>query len=326
MVEDTEGLEKKFNALREKYEKLGNNLETALRLMISNKKIDFLNISYRIKNYESFIEKIERKKYKNPFEQVKDICGLRIICYYLSDIDKISKIINEEFDVLSSVSKKDKLEADRFGYLSDQFVVKIKDKWFEAPEWRGLNNLEAEIQVRTVSMHAWGEIEHKLAYKKKEHVPEMFRRKLYRLSALFEMADEQFENLRNERNNYMGSIKENYNELNISDIKGMNLDILQTFLDKFVPKKEKSIESTRNLLDELITNEIIVQDLYDSYQKTKEILNQIEREYFIETNKKFSQAGTIRCSLDITNKSLSRTYKFSEIEEKLVEKWRKKIK
>jgi hypothetical protein len=56
--------------------------------------------------------------------------------------------------------------------------------------------LKAEIQIRTVLQHAWAAISHKLQYKREDDVPAPLRRKLFRLSALFELADDEFISLR----------------------------------------------------------------------------------------------------------------------------------
>lgn len=153
-----------FSRLESKYDKLGSNLVPAIELFLKENNIGFLSINYRLKDKTSFLEKIERKNYERPFEQIEDICGIRIICYYQSDVNMISDIIRKELDVLESQDKEDLLNSDQFGYRSTHFIVKIKSNWLEAPNYRGLENLKAEIQVRTILMHAWAEIEHKLAY------------------------------------------------------------------------------------------------------------------------------------------------------------------
>lgn len=102
---------------------------------------------------------------------------------------------------MNSEDKVDNLEPDKFGYRSHHFVVTLRHEWLNVPNYRGLEGIKAEIQVRTILMHAWADISHKLSYKKKEHIPELFQRNLFQLSALFEIADDRFEMLRAEREN-----------------------------------------------------------------------------------------------------------------------------
>jgi hypothetical protein len=66
-------------------------------------------------------------------------------------------------------------------------------------EWGRYKGMRAEIQVRTALQHAWAAVSHKLDYKSADEVPPTLRRKLFRLSAMFELADEQLSGLREQR-------------------------------------------------------------------------------------------------------------------------------
>jgi putative GTP pyrophosphokinase len=74
-------------------------------------------------------------------------------------------------------------------------------------EWSGLATLRAELQVRTVLQHAWAAVSHKLQYKREDDIPVQLRRKLFRLSALFELADDEFISLRSASGEVVRSIK-----------------------------------------------------------------------------------------------------------------------
>ena len=93
-------ISKEFQSKKEDYNRLGSNIVEALKTFLNEANIPFLEIYYRVKKFDSFFEKIDRKGYENPFYDIEDICGIRIICYYASDIERINKIINEEFVVL----------------------------------------------------------------------------------------------------------------------------------------------------------------------------------------------------------------------------------
>jgi hypothetical protein len=49
-----------------------------------------------------------------------------------------------------------------------------------------------EVQIRTVVQHAWATIDHKIRYKTAEEIPRNVQREIFQLSALFELADNQF--------------------------------------------------------------------------------------------------------------------------------------
>ncbi|MCK4476216.1 MAG: hypothetical protein KAU16_05765 [Methanophagales archaeon] len=181
------------------YEDFTNKLQNLISVLLQEHKVD-AQIESRTKSIESFVEKIQRegKNYHSPLEEITDLVGIRIIAYYKEDVDKIGEIIKTEFDVdwKNSIDKVQTLDPDRFGYLSVHYVISLPSPRKELTEWNAFANIKAEIQVRTVLQHAWAAINHKLIYKTAKEVPKNLRRQLFRLSALLELADEEFSNLR----------------------------------------------------------------------------------------------------------------------------------
>lgn len=327
-------LESEYNRICEKYRALAANLHQALKGFLNDAGIDILDVQYRVKGFDSLYEKIQRKGYRRPFEEVEDICGLRIICYYPSDLDKISKLIDSEFDVLQSIDKADLLEPDRFGYRSLHFIVSVRKEWLNAPNYRGLSGLKAEIQVRTILMHAWADVEHKLAYKKEEHAPPQLRRKLSQLSALFEVADQQLDSLREEKEEYRQSILINGKKRRIISFdpsQGLNIDNLQAVLDLHFHDRPTATSAVGNLLDELLAKGVTIEDIEDGYYEVKDILQQSERE-LLETAevpsgrqvRRMNQTGIVRLILDLTHDAYwsSREHEVPDYVTEHARKWR----
>jgi putative GTP pyrophosphokinase len=341
-VLDREGLRKQHDELRVKCESLAKNLHQALRGFLHEAGIDVLDVTYRIKEFDSFWEKVERNDYGSPLEEMEDICGLRIVCFYPSDLDSIGEIIAREFDVHETTDKAELMEPDRFGYRSQHFIVSIKKEWLKAPNYRGLGGLKAEIQVRTILMHAWADISHKLAYKKKEHVPNELKRRLNQLSALFELADEQFDLLRKQKEAYKARlVSVEGSTAGIFDAsQPMNLDSLQALLDLYFPGREKSERLTRPLVDELQAAGVSLLDLVEAIEKVKGFLPAMEMEYaglpgtieFIHEFRmrrpfKWAQVGIARQALEIGNEKYRkhRLKGMSSEEKKFTNKWSTKV-
>ncbi len=202
------------------YQEFTNKLENLISEFLKVHKVD-AQIESRTKSIESFVEKIQRegKGYHNPLEEITDLVGIRIIAYYKEDVDKIGEIIKTEFDIdwENSIDKAWTLDPDRFGYLSVHYVISLPLHRKEQTEWKAFANIKAEIQVRTVLQHAWAAISHKLIYKTAKEVPKDLRRQLFRLSALLELADEEFSNLRK----LTKELKERYSQ----ELKKGKLDI-----------------------------------------------------------------------------------------------------
>lgn len=322
-------ISKKFNDLKPLYKRLGMNIQQALETFLKENDIAYLSINHRIKDLSSFLEKIERKKYDKPFEEIEDICGIRIICYYQSDIEKIQQLIKKEFEIVENQDKIQLLGANEFGYRSMHFIAKIKSDWSSAPNYRGLADLKAEIQIRTILMHSWAEIEHKLSYKSETHIPKDLRRKFSRISAKLEETDEQFEEIKNSIEANKLKLLEEVNRTNSFDTEtDLNLDNLQAFMDFAFPDRDKQISETSELLDEMIIFNISFKDLIKAFSKYKDNLIVIEKEEndFMElkvnSRFKWSQTGAIRALFLLISDNYFESK--STPVDKIIEKWRMK--
>jgi len=297
---DQDFIKNEYDGLLPSHKKLETNLKDALAGFLNENNISFHTITSRIKDKESYLDKIERKGYTDHKNQIEDLCGLRIICYYPEDLDNIGEIITKEFQVIESINKSNLLEPDRFGYRSDHYIVVIKEEWTKAPNYRNLKSLKAEIQVRTILMHAWADIEHKLAYKSKEQIPAQFRRQLYQLSALLEIADAQFQNLKVERHELKESliIEDSYNQKVFDASQELNLDTFQVFLDFYFPDRPKNPNDNSTLFEELKSLQIPLQKL-NELTLTFNLLQYNPDKDLGYDSIFLSQAGMIRFILDI---------------------------
>lgn len=184
------------------YANFAKRIEALLQDLLNAKTIKFQLIESRAKSIESFSEKLSRpgKSYKNPLVEFADLVGVRIIVYYNDDLQTVSQVIKEEFEIIEQETSHqlEKFDVDRFGYLSLHFVVKLGDARHKLSEWKPYNNLHAEIQVRTVLQHSWAAVSHALQYKRETDVPPQLKRRLFRMAGLFELADEELRAIRDE--------------------------------------------------------------------------------------------------------------------------------
>lgn len=335
---DKKEIKQKYEELKPLYERLAENITVALQGFLTNVKLDYFDIETRIKTLESISGKIDIKNYKSPFEEITDICGIRIITYYLSDLEIISNILKNEFDVVEVIDKQEEMEDDRFGYRSFHFIGKIKNSWLQAPNYRGLDELVFEIQFRTVLMHGWAAINHKLSYKKEMDVPKRFRRDLFRMSALIELADVQFERLRQEREDYANKImiyeEEGEKVSNLSE--SLNVDILRKILEFYFPERNDSEDDLSSVLQELNHLNIDSDVLVKKIKLAAPYLNEIEKE---ELNKgienglfdkntelpMWAKTGALRTVLDLTIKEYSENRGLPDFVAETASCWREKL-
>ncbi|WP_323587011.1 GTP pyrophosphokinase [Aliarcobacter butzleri] len=233
---DKDILFQEYNNKLPNYDRARENISEALEEYLKENNISFVTIESRIKDFESFYEKISRKKYSNPFEENEDFCGIRIILYFQDDIEKVNKIIEDNFIIEESENKSTKLEDNEFGYRSNHLIIKIKDSWCVTPNYRGLENIKIELQIRTVLMHTWAAIEHKLGYKSNQELPKNLKRKLYLMSAQLENADMQFQEIKNDAENFQHTTIEESIKNGEFTAEKLNIDTLQALLEYYFPE------------------------------------------------------------------------------------------
>jgi len=187
-----------FNKLKPTYQAFTEKMYDLVVSLLRQNNIKYHLIEHRTKEQLSFASKIVKKNESFDSTEITDISGLRIITYYQKDVDIISQLLLKEFDIdnKNSIDKSEILKSNEFGYQSVHYIVKLKENRFTLTEWSSFKNLKAEIQIRTVLQHAWASISHELQYKKSYEIPDELKRKLYRLSGLFELADEEFGELK----------------------------------------------------------------------------------------------------------------------------------
>lgn len=180
------------------YEEFAARLHALLELLVKDTGIPVDHIEHRVKTIESFLEKIERKSYPEPFRQIKDCIGLRIVIFYQDSVKNVVKMIREEFEVdeANSLDKIEDLGETEFGYRSVHLVVSLSNQRGNLREWKRYAGLPAEIQIRSVLQHAWATVSHTLNYKSTSQESRKVLRQLSRLSAHLETVDEEFMILR----------------------------------------------------------------------------------------------------------------------------------
>lgn len=301
---------RKFIELRPKYEKLSEEVAYILEKAVKAAALEYSAITWRAKTIESFCEKVLRKNYSDPLDDITDFAGVRIVYLYNSDRTKFQTSIEREFEIITKINKIDRSLPDRFGYGALHYLVRLKKKLTGA-RYDELKNLICEIQVRTILQDAWAIVAHHLNYKKESDVPMELRRKLNALSGLFETADDQFDRLREERTNYIEKVKEEIKkQADIYLESEMNLDNISEFLKWRLPNRERSpIEDEAGLLAQLQKYEYkTLGELDDILSRAEEAIKAYETKYpplDEETGEHvlYTSTGAVRVAFEFIDKS-----------------------
>lgn len=195
---DTNSILKQYDANLQNYNKLAEFVEYELIKTIKKQGIKTHTVSSRIKEPDSLLAKVRRKKIKKPFEQLHDLVGFRIVCLFLPDLEEIGRIIHEKFEVFEEDDKVNDSELNIFGYMSLHLKCRIKSQVDTNGEEK-IKEIPFEIQIRTIAQDAWASISHYLDYKKESVIPKQLKRDFHALSGLFYVADTHFSILRQEQ-------------------------------------------------------------------------------------------------------------------------------
>jgi putative GTP pyrophosphokinase len=190
-------LVEEYKARRQGYVSFTQSVRDLLHQLIKVEGLDTVGIEDRTKELDSFKEKMDRPEKAQKYQScadVTDLSGVRIICYLEQDSDKICQIIRKNFviDEANSANKESLLDPDKFGYRSMHLVVSYGEDRLKLAEFKNFKEMKAEVQVRTILQHTWAAIDWKLRYKTDIGVPRDIRRRLYRISALLESAEDDF--------------------------------------------------------------------------------------------------------------------------------------
>lgn len=143
-----------FDALATTYEDLRTEVESELRKAIDEAHVKIHNCLSRVKERDSFRDKIGRKNYPDPLTDMHDIVAVRVVCLFLDDLDRIDKVIRQKFVVLKHEDKTKSSAPDRFGYRSVHYDCQIRPS-YSGPHYDHIKNIIFEVQVRTILQDAW---------------------------------------------------------------------------------------------------------------------------------------------------------------------------
>jgi len=167
------------------------------QLSLSHDRNPIESISTRLKSFESIQGKCARKGIPlDPAaieEHLNDIAGVRVICGFQDDIYMLADCLVQQDDV-QLVRKKDYIKNPKEnGYRSLHLIVRIPI--FLCNEKKYVN---VEVQLRTIAMESWANLEHHMRYKKDlaPEVADKVAAELNECARLCGTLDEKMQNIR----------------------------------------------------------------------------------------------------------------------------------
>lgn len=159
------------------YEAAGRLAASQLESVLQSAGIRAM-VTSRAKNPDRLKAKVVRRNTKRPtpyknmkeiYDDIADLCGIRVSLYFPGDRDKTGDLISDQF-VIENIRHFPEQSAPpsynrRFsGYWATHYRAFLKEETLTQAQKR-YTSARLEIQVASLLMHAWSEVEHDLVYK-----------------------------------------------------------------------------------------------------------------------------------------------------------------
>lgn len=199
-----------YSKNREVYIEFADRILDIIKMLIKqgHPELKIASFSRRAKEIESLRKKLSKDKY-NENSEITDLAGVRIITYSRKDIEIISKIVKDNFEIdeKNSVDKTLKLEEDKVGYRAIHYVVSFDENRIRMPENQIFKELKCEIQITSLIAHTWSEIIHEKGYKFEGDLPVKLARRMNLLAGMLELADLELDAYVESYDNYVDKIE-----------------------------------------------------------------------------------------------------------------------
>ncbi len=192
------------------------------------------HVKSRLKSPESILKKVYRKGYDFSLpvikEKIRDIAGIRITCSFISDIYKLSKMLDNQKDI-RVVDYKDYIKNPKpNGYQSLHLILEIPIFMSDRVE-----TTNVEVQIRTIAMDFWASLEHKIYYKYNQEIPGHMIDELKEAATMAAELDRKMERLHKDIIDIKHANQEEDGEHMVLTIEKDNIHI--PFLEPLRPKK-----------------------------------------------------------------------------------------
>ena len=160
-----------YKQMSEEYSNIKEQAHTIVETALKDAGIMAITTS-RIKDADRLREKLiirnEEKKYRTTDDisaDISDLIGMRIALYFPNDREKVRTLVYQLFDIekekeFPEEQRQSEIYTRKFpGYCATHYRVYLKNSLNTK-----LGRQRIEIQVASLLMHAWAEVEHDLTY------------------------------------------------------------------------------------------------------------------------------------------------------------------
>jgi ppGpp synthetase/RelA/SpoT-type nucleotidyltranferase len=159
--------------------------EHVARAVSSYLRID--GVAARAKSVDSFVAKSQKvvegtRKYSDPFAQIQDQVGVRIVTYYLCDVDAVCDLVNRSYRPIEERYLAPE-SPNEFGYEGKHLVLLMPPDVAPSFDKEQCPRF-FELQIKTLFQHAWSQADHDLGYKPSTDLTHEQKRRIALAAAL----------------------------------------------------------------------------------------------------------------------------------------------
>lgn len=197
-------------------------------------------VDWRIKDPHEALRKFSRK-YRASLEEsgtpyeishyLSDMIGLRVVCLYEDELEKVATTVRGHFEVIDMTDKVSAVEATEASFGYKGLHLDLRPIPTHAADAVTGPRDAFELQIRTVIQDSWAILDHKIKYKKA--IPSPLKRRINVLAALFELADREFRQIRDETELELRAAPDESEDERPSDAPATQRDVANSQLNAF---------------------------------------------------------------------------------------------
>lgn len=200
MTNEFQQMVDEFFSVQVRYQAAIHEVQTKLEILdnefqMKHSRNPIHHMQSRMKSIQSMMEKLRRRNERvsvaSAVENLTDIAGIRVVCYYIEDIYTIANLLTGQDDIKILKWRDYIQEPKENGYRSLHIVVEVPVFLAE-----GKIPVPVEVQIRTIAMDFWASLEHSLRYKAAESVPPEISDELLQAAWDITALDEKMQSIR----------------------------------------------------------------------------------------------------------------------------------
>jgi ppGpp synthetase/RelA/SpoT-type nucleotidyltranferase len=178
------------------YQEYSARIRNLVQDLVEREDIEICSIDGWAKAPAEFVKSLNSHFVEevSGLDAIPDLVTVRVLLRFPEDVYAVEEIIRAEFsaDLDLSVPSSGLDDPFRFGYPAVYYILSLSESRSSLREWRKYEGLSFKLELRTILQEAWATISPRVNLNVASISEKTLKRKLVRLAALLEEADEGF--------------------------------------------------------------------------------------------------------------------------------------